>query len=257
MIRDTFYFFYIFSLSLICKDESMKESIKKYWKFILIPVLIFIDCSIWWVIKNEMPVDYVTIAFLNTGSKTEAIYIESPTHTKILINSGPPHILLPELEKILPFYIRSLDTLIFTNTNTNNYVGMLDVVPLYHVSRIVEPDILQLATETSTPLFVQFQNLIQAKKISTVVMQQGMVLHLGGGADVSIVSLAGTSTSTTKNKNNSLVVKLTYGPATVVFTGKDDLPNMLNSFHISTSTIIKNTTVIARLSSFGMRVSYK
>ncbi len=221
----------------------MKETIKKYWKIFLIIIFILVDCSVWWVVQNELPENFVTVAFLNTGGKGETVYIESPTHTRILIDGGPSHTLLPELRNVVPFYIRSLDMFLFTDFNANNYAGMLDVFPLYHISKIIEPDVLTTKTDShiSSPLYTQFENAIQAQKIPATPAQQGMIIHLGGGADIYFSSS----------------IEFSYGSTSLAFTGINDEASILESLHISTSAILKNKNVILKMTNSSVSVSYQ
>ncbi len=188
----------------------------KYWKIISLGILAGSNIFIWYVVQQSLPSKYLTVAFLNIG-QGDAIYIESPTHNQIMIDGGPSKIVLSELRKVMPFYDRSIDTLLVTNPDTDHYAGFIDILNQYHIHRIIEPGTLSPSATYKT-----FEELIKEKSLPKVVAQRGMIIHLGNGADIKIL-FPDHDVSGEKTNDGSIIAKLSYGSTTVMFTG--DAPN--------------------------------
>jgi competence protein ComEC len=188
------------------------ERIKKYWKVFLVLFFAFANIFIWYVVSNEWPSKYATVVFLNIG-QGDSIYIESPTHNRMIVDGGPPHSLMPELRKVLPFYVRSIDTLIVTNPDTDHYAGFLDLLPAYHVQKILEP-----GTHSDTETYAEFEKVIQEKNISKILARRGMIIHLGGGADIKIL-FPDRDVSKLSSNDGSIIAKFVYGDTSVMLTG--------------------------------------
>jgi competence protein ComEC len=195
--------------------------IKRYWRLVIVCGLILANVFIFYVIHSESPTKYLTVAFLNIG-QGDAIYIESPTHNKVMIDGGPPRIVLSELRKVMHFYDRTIDTLIVTNPDADHISGFIDILNLYTITRVLEP-----GTHSTTQTFAALEKSVQEKNVSTVTAQRGMVLHLGSGADLEIL-FPDQDVSTWKTNDGSIVARLTYGSTSVMFTG--DAPNKTEEY---------------------------
>ena len=95
--------------------------LKKEWRLVLLGLFLLGNVFVWYAVYKEAPSKYLTVAFLNIG-QGDAIYIESPTHNRIMVDGGPPRAVMSELEKVMPFYIRYFDTLIVTNPSVHQGV---------------------------------------------------------------------------------------------------------------------------------------
>ncbi len=199
-------------------------------------LLVFTNIFVWYAVYKETPSKYLTVAFLNIG-QGDAIYIESPTHNKMMIDGGPDQSVLGELRKVMPFYSRSIDTLLVTNPDSDHFSGFLNVMSLYHVNRIFEP-----GTKSNSDRYKQLEQAISDKKISDIIAKRGMTIHLGGGADLKIL-FPDQDVSKWATNDGSIVARLTYGSTSVMFTG--DAPNKTEEYVLSLdgqnvkSTILK------------------
>jgi competence protein ComEC len=200
------------------------EYIKKYWKLCIVGILIITNSFIWYAVYQESPKRFTTVAFLNIG-QGDSIYIESPTHEKILVDGGPPKNILNELSKVMPFYSRSIDTLIITNPDADHFAGFIDVLDHYNVKRIIEP-----GTKTDTKTYLEFESKVKEKNISVVIAKRGMDLKLGGDADLKILFPDRDVSDLTTNEG-SIVSKLIYKNNSVMLTG--DAPNSTEEYVMS------------------------
>jgi competence protein ComEC len=188
------------------------KQFKKHWK---ISVLLFIglfDVFVWYAVAAESPTDKLTIAFLNVG-QGDAIYIESPTKQRIMIDGGPSSAVLGELRTVAPFYLRSFDTLVVTNPDADHYSGFIDMLSAYKINRIIEP-----GTHSTTERYKEFETQIQNKNIEKTIAKRGMVLDIGGGAVLHIL-YPDKDVSNDSTNDGSIVAELVYGETEIMLTG--------------------------------------
>ncbi len=209
--------------------------IKKYWRLISFTVFIFGNIFLWYAIYREAPTNYLTIAFLNIG-QGDAIYIESPTHTRMMVDGGPPHAVLGELAKVLPFYARSIDTLLITNPDADHFSGFIDILKADTVSRIIEP-----GTKTDTQTYQEFKKIVAEKNIPDILGKRGMILHLGGGAELDIL-FPDQDVSTWATNDGSIVARLVYKNNSVMLTG--DAPNKTEEYVMSLDPTGMKSTIL-------------
>ncbi len=198
--------------------------LKREWRIAVLGLFLLGNIFVWHIVWQEAPSKYLKVAFLNIG-QGDAIYIESPTHNRIMVDGGPPRAVLGELSKILPFYARTFDTLVVTNPDADHFSGFLDMLQKYQVNRILEP-----GTISTTARYAELEKEIADKKIPKVLARRGMTLHLGGGADLAILFPDRDVSSTTIN-DGSIVAKLVYGNTSVMLTG--DAPNKTEEYVLS------------------------
>ncbi|MBA3550717.1 hypothetical protein H0W32_00730 [Patescibacteria group bacterium] len=216
-----------------------------YWKWILVGILVFANISIWYAVYRESPKNFVTVAFLNIG-QGDAIFVESPTHTQMIIDGGPSNAILSELNKVMPFYDRSIDMLVNTNPDTDHYAGFIDVLNHYKVTEIIEA-----GTQSDSKTYAHFENLIQEKKIKKTDGKRGTVVDLGGGAKLRIL-FPDHDVSNTKTNDGSLIAKLEYKNTSIMLTG--DAPNETEEYVMSLNPDDMKSTVL-KVGHHGSRTS--
>src|SRR3990167_1705968 len=75
--------------------------------------------------KNSSRV--LTFAMLDVG-QGDALFIESPTGTQILVDGGPPRKILSQLARVMSPFDRTIDALVITNPDQDHIGGFLDVL---------------------------------------------------------------------------------------------------------------------------------
>ena len=157
---------------------------QKFQKYLPLGLVLMCGLStffIYYVLHKETHQNYVAVAFLNVGNG-DAVYIESPHHNRILIDGGPPHLALNELRKVMPFYVRSIDTLILTSPTDNHVAGFLDIIDSYHIKRVIEP-----GTVSTSTFYTMFEKDIAHAGIKKIIAERGMVIHLGDDANLTFL----------------------------------------------------------------------
>ncbi|MES2436489.1 MAG: MBL fold metallo-hydrolase [Patescibacteria group bacterium] len=200
------------------------NTLKEYSRIIFVSLLLLSNIFIWYVYLCERNSGEVTVSFLNIG-QGDAIYIQSPTGNQIMIDGGPPHAVLGELRKVIPFYDRSLDMLLVTNPDTDHYAGFIDVLKGYDVKYVAEP-----GTYSPSQTYKVFKEEVAHEHASTTLLKRNMIIHLGGGADLHILYPDKDVSKETTN-DGSVLAKLVYKNNEIMFTG--DAPKSSEEYLVS------------------------
>ena len=106
----------------------MFENCKKYLLFFLIFLLLLANIFIFYLDWQSSHRD-LTFAMLDVG-QGDALFIESPTGTQILIDGGPPRKILNQLSRVMSPFDRSIDAIFITNPDQDHIAGFLDVLKI-------------------------------------------------------------------------------------------------------------------------------
>src|SRR3989344_1217708 len=79
----------------------------------------------------------VHVYFLNVG-QGDAILIQGPDGTQILIDGGPGRRVIDELTAVMPITDRTIDVVIATHTDADHLTGLVEVLKYYEVENIFE-----------------------------------------------------------------------------------------------------------------------
>jgi competence protein ComEC len=167
---------------------------------------------VWYAVQREQPSNILTVAFLNVG-QGDAIYIESPTHHQLLIDGGPSQAILGELRKVMPFYDRTIDTILVTNPDKDHYAGFIDILDRYKVTTVLEP-----GSPSDTETYKIFSRTVDAERAQEIIARRGTMIDLGGGAVLEILYPDHDVSAETTN-DASVIARLVYGSTTIMFTG--------------------------------------
>ncbi|MCX6164507.1 MAG: MBL fold metallo-hydrolase, partial [Ignavibacteriae bacterium] len=153
-----------------------------------------------------------TFAMLDVG-QGDALFVESPTGTQILIDGGPPKKILNQLSQIMSPFDRSIDAFIITNPDADHISGFLDVLKLYKVDKVFEP-----GTLTDSKVYQNLRNVMKENNIPGVLVKRGMKLDLGDGVFIDIL-FPDRNVSAWSTNDGSIVAKLSYGDISIMLTG--------------------------------------
>ena len=184
------------------------SSIKIYFLFLLL----LINGMIFYTVFAETRGGLLKVSFLNVG-QGDAILIESPTGNQLLIDGGPDKNILNALGRIMPFYDKTIDTILVTHPDQDHVGGIPEVLNNYSVEKY-----LSNGATSSTGTFKELENKIIQKNIKNEIVRAGEVVDLGGGAYLKILYPTGELKGKGTNEY-SIVVKLYYGNSTFLFTG--------------------------------------
>lgn len=179
--------------------------------FILVLILIVANIYIFWLDWHNSH-RRLTFAMLDVG-QGDALFIESPTGTQVLVDAGPPRKVMRKLSQVMPFFDKKLDALIITNPDADHISGFLDVLKVYKVGQVFEP-----GTFNESKTYQNLKNEIKKKDIPSTFARRGMKLDLGGGAVLDIL-FPDRDVSTWTTNDGSVVGRLSYGKVSIMLTG--------------------------------------
>lgn len=154
----------------------------------------------------------LTVAFLDVG-QGEAIFIESPTGTQIMVDGGPGTAVLRRLGEQMSFFDRSIDALLITNPDQDHIAGFLEILKRYEVGLLIEPGV-----EKDTAIYKAIKREAEARNVPTLLARRGESIDLGGGAYLKILfpdrDIPGLEPNT-----GSIVAQLMYGETEILLMG--------------------------------------
>jgi competence protein ComEC len=188
------------------------EQIKKYGTEIILGCLVISSVFIWHAVYRESVNDTLTIAFMNVG-QGDAIFIESPTKNRIIIDGGPNAAIVGEVGKLVPWYSRWIDLLLVTHPDADHFAGFIDLLKRYQTGAVIES-----AVESDSKVYKQFNTITDVSGATRTFAMRGMIIDIGGGAYLDIL-FPDRDVSKMDTNDASIVAKLVYGSTTVMLTG--------------------------------------
>ncbi len=184
------------------------------WKIIVLVILSFMSVLIWRAVFAQSD-GQLKVVILNVG-QGDAIFIETPTGTQVLIDGGAGSRVLGELAGVMSFYDRSIDIVIATHTDADHIGGLAEVLQRYDVATVIENGMT-----ADTAIWREFDGLIDDEGSVRHTAIAGQSLALGGGARLDILGPAkGERDELTSKANDVMIVsRLVYGQSEVLFTG--------------------------------------
>jgi competence protein ComEC len=186
------------------------KRIFKNLKSITLSILVLANILIFAVAFNYNNI--LGVVFLDVG-QGDSIYIKSPVGNQILIDGGPNGKVLERLGQVMPFYDRTIDSVISTHPDLDHIGGLPSVMENYKVGEYFNND-----SGVENDLVRILQADMKESGTKGLSLTRNMVLDLGGGTYLRIFSPLLVSAGTDTNKN-SIVAKLYYGNTSFLFTG--------------------------------------
>ncbi|MFA6339127.1 MAG: ComEC/Rec2 family competence protein [Candidatus Paceibacterota bacterium] len=200
--------------------------LKKNLRLYFLAIFFVGSCFIWYAVLREGDAKTLQVDFLNVG-QGDAIYIEAPNGNQLLIDGGPGKILLTRLGEVMPFYDRSIDMLLITNSDSDHMAGFIDLMNSYGVEKIIEQ-----GTNPNTAIYKEVEQLEKEKGIEKVVARRGMKIILDEEDGVYLdILFPDRDVSGSKTNDASIVAHLIYGKNSYLLTG--DSPQNVEKYLIS------------------------
>jgi competence protein ComEC len=158
----------------------------------------------------------LTVTFFDVG-QGDAALIRSPGGATVLIDGGPdPDQVARELAAL---GVRRLDLVVATHAHADHVVGLPSVLARFPVSLVVDP-----ACEGDSPYYADFLRAVEEAGAPFEHPARGAVLTLAD-LRVEVLGPDRCHTETESNTNNdSLVLRLSVGAASILFTGCAEEP---------------------------------
>lgn len=188
------------------------DFIRKHWRESILSVLFLSNVIVWIAIYEKQPSDILSIYFLDVG-QGDSIFIDSPTHGRLLLDGGPNSKVLTELGKILSFGDRRIDVVIGSHPDADHIGGLVDVISRYDVGAFLEPGV-----KSPNNVHLVLEKEIKDKNIPNILARRGMVVDFGDGARLEIL-FPNRDVTNWETNDASIVAKLIYGDESFLLTG--------------------------------------
>jgi competence protein ComEC len=188
------------------------SSFKTYWREAVLTLLILANASVWGLYIEHKPSKILRVYFLDVG-QGDAIFIDSPTHGRILLDGGPNGRVLSELGKILPFGDRRIDVMIESHPDADHISGLVDVLRNYKVSTFLEPGV-----NSTNDIHTLLAEEIKKRNIPDLLARRGIDIDLGDGVKLQIL-FPNQDVHDWETNDASIVAKLVYGEESFLLTG--------------------------------------
>ncbi|MDB5224850.1 MAG: internalization-like protein competence protein ComEC/Rec2, competence protein ComEC protein [Candidatus Adlerbacteria bacterium] len=191
---------------------------KRHAGLLLVAALALVVSVIWLQVHAAQPPNVLTVAVLDIG-QGDAIFIESPTGKQVLVDSGPDNSVLNALSQVMPITDRSIDVLIETHPDADHIGGYMSVLERYEVGMFLEPGIAKDSTTAKS-----LEAAIDEHGVARYVARRGMVIDLGGGAELDILYPDHDVSRVNPNlaNNGGIVMHLVYGETSMLLTADVD-----------------------------------
>lgn len=211
------------------------DILKKNWKIFLLLLLIIGNFLVWFEVLNRKPSNLLHVYFFDIG-QGDAIFIDTPSHGRILIDGGPNRAVLSELGKVLPFMDKRIDVVIETHPDKDHIGGLPEVIKRFNVRTFLEPGV-----ESENSIDDELHRVLKDKKINPILARRGMTIEFSDGVKLQIL-FPNQDVSRWETNDASIVAKLTYGSKSFLFTG--DSPIKAENIMMSIDKNILNSDVL-------------
>jgi competence protein ComEC len=193
-----------------------KISVRKIQVGILFGIT-FIAVFVWVIALSSNRGHELRVVFLDVG-QGDAIFIEVPNGNRVLIDGGPPSgKILSELGAMMSFFERDISVIIATHPDQDHIGGLPDVFARYFVQALVEPDLY-----SGNGVYETMEKIAEKDGAKKIVARAGEIIRLDKNTTLEIMYPEKKFPPGVEVNISSVVVKLTYGNISFLFTG--DLP---------------------------------
>lgn len=186
--------------------------LKKYWRESILSILLLANIAVWIIVLEKRTSDILSIYFLDVG-QGDSIFIDSPTHGRLLLDGGPNAKVLTELGKILPFGDRRIDVVMESHPDADHIGGLVDVVRRFNIGVFLEPGV-----KSPNNVHLVLEKEIKDKNIPNILARRGMIVDFGDGARLEIL-FPNQDVTNWETNDASVVAKLIYGDESFLLTG--------------------------------------
>ena len=129
----------------------------------------------------------------------------------MLIDGGPDRSVLEQLGQVIPFWDRTIDIVVATHPDKDHIAGLIPVVEYFKVGRLIDN-----GAEHDT---VYYEQLELSHDSLASVGEQVWWLDRDAGVYMQVLDGAGVARAGSDSNDQSLILRLVYGNASVLLTG--------------------------------------
>ena len=165
-----------------------------------------------WFILHQDKMGKLKVSFLDIG-QGDAIFVETPTHKRLLVDGGPNKKVLAELGKLMPFGEKRIDVIIESHPDKDHIGGLPEVVSRYDIGVFLEPGV-----ESENSIDDELHLRLKNKNVQTLLARRGQIINFGDGVKL-LILFPNTDVSRWETNDASVVAKLVYGQESFLLTG--------------------------------------
>lgn len=162
--------------------------------------------------------DMIVAHFIDVG-QGDANFIELPTGEVMLIDAGTSGYGDDIIEYIQNLGYTDIDYVVATHPHADHIGGMAEVIESFDVGSIYMPKAV-----TTSKIYENLLETIQDKNLSIHIGKEGVEVY--NSDDLTIEMLAPVSSSYSNLNNYSIVLKITYGDVSFLYTGDAEEENL-------------------------------
>jgi competence protein ComEC len=126
-----------------------------------------------WSVALTAPDGKTHVEFIDAGGA--ATLVRTPRGARILIDGGAnPSAVVSTLGERMPFWERSLDLLVLTNTDDDHLAGLVDALERYDVRQVIQVS----APAKPTAAYLKWRDLVSQKHVASLAAQAGLIVTL-------------------------------------------------------------------------------
>jgi competence protein ComEC len=193
---------------------------------------------VWWGALQPQA-DHLRVSVLDVG-QGDAILIEAPSGTRVLVDGGPSGALLTQaLGDVLPASARRLDLMVLTHGQDDHVTGLVEVLERYNVQSV-----LWNGMPGETAAFGAWAGEVSREALPVTIAQAGQVIDLGDGVYIEVLHPQPSLLEGTEDdlNNNAVVLRLVYGAASFLLTADieaDGEAAILDAGYDVSATVLK------------------
>src|SRR3989344_1858356 len=155
--------------------------VKEWWRELTVGTLVLSNILVWSLISTTVPTDKLRVYFLDVG-QGDAIFIDSPNHSRVLIDGGRNRQLLSRLGEVMPFNDKDIDVVIATHPDADHIGGLPEVVKRFTIGVLLEPGV-----ESDNSIDDELDRVLEDKSVPKLLARRGQVINLGSGVRLEIL----------------------------------------------------------------------
>jgi competence protein ComEC len=181
-----------------------------------------------WIGALRLPDGKLHVSFLDVG-QGDAILIQTPEGHRLLIDGGPDPTILPAaVARRLPPWDRRLDLVALSHPDDDHLAGLLPILRSYRIGLLLDTHLPR-----QSPNGLAWNDIVASWQTPgngtrntphaphVLYPARGAILDLGSSVRLQVLhpGAALLQTNAARDNNNSLVLRLSYGRASFLFTG--------------------------------------
>lgn len=183
-------------------------------KYISVVILcfIFFFCLILWEYSIQSQIhSELQVSFLDV-SQGDAIFIQTPNGTQILVDAGAQGAILSPLQKVMPQGDKTLDMVVMTHPDADHIGGFADVFAEYTITTAL----VSGADGTST-LYRELRQILEKKHVKQIVAYTDTTILLDDVQQITLdILFPDQSVKQWETNEGSIISRLVYGNTSVL-----------------------------------------